>query len=248
MNPPSRASRNVSGTNDSSRRLLAGLPMLAGMPDGEMGRLARFATELRVARGTVIFREGDACGGLHAVVEGQIKLALHNARGGEKVIELLGPGASFGETALFLGELHRMSAEAIADSVLVQVGRDAVLEEIQRNAAFAGRMLQAVCRRLAQRTSDLESVTLLTGAQRVIAYLLSDLPEPVNGAPVTVRLPAKKCLIASRLNLTQEHFSRILHDIQAAGLIEIGGREIRIADVGRLRAHPAGPAPARRAA
>jgi CRP-like cAMP-binding protein len=61
----------------------------------------------------------------------------------------------------------------------------------------------------------------------------------VNGAPVAIRLPAKKSIIASRLNLTQEHFSRILHEIQAAGLVEIRGREIRLLDVGRLRTYPA---------
>jgi CRP-like cAMP-binding protein len=43
---------------------------------------------------------------------------------------------------------------------------------------------------------------------------------------------------ASRLNLTQEHFSRILREIQAAGLIEVVGREIRIIDAGRLHAYP----------
>ncbi len=224
---------------NSHERFLAGLPLFAGMGEADVRRLARSATEVRVPRDTVIFRQGEGCGGLLFVVEGQIKLTLQNARGDEKVIDLMGPGSSFGETALFLGEPHCEVAEAIADSVLVQLGRDAVLEEIRRNAGFSGRALEAVCRRLAQRTRDLESVTLHSGSQRVTAYLLSQLPDTVNGTPFTIRLPAKKSLIASRLNLTQEHFSRILHEIQAAGLIEIGGRDIRIIDTARLRAYPA---------
>lgn len=217
---------------------LARLPLFAGMGDADVRRLARFATEVRVPRDTVIFRQGEGCGGLHFVVEGQIKLTLQNARGDEKVIDLLGPGSSFGETALFLGEPHREVAEAIADSVLVHLGRDTVLEETRRNAGFSGRALEAVCRRLVQRTCDLESFTLHSGSQRVTAYLLSQLPDTVNGTPFTIRLPTKKSIIASRLNLTQEHFSRILHEIQAAGLVEIRGREIRIVDAGRLRAYP----------
>lgn len=225
-------------SRNSNERFLAGLPLFAGMGDADLRRLACFATEIRVPRATVIFRQGENCGGLYLVVEGQIKLTLQNARGDEKVVDLVGPGSSFGEIALFLGEPHRMAAETIADSVLVHLGRDAVLEEIQRNAGFSARVLQAVCRRLVQRTHDLESFTLHSGTQRVTAFLLSRLPDGVNGTPVSILLPAKKGVIASRLNLTQEHFSRILHEMQAAGLIEVKGREIRINDATRLHAYP----------
>jgi CRP-like cAMP-binding protein len=43
-------------------------------------------------------------------------------------------------------------------------------------------------------------------------------------------------VIASRLNMTPEHFSRILHDLSSAGLIEVNGRAVRIPDLERLRA------------
>jgi CRP-like cAMP-binding protein len=69
--------------------------------------------------------------------------------------------------------------------------------------------------------------------------LLNRLPSsPINGHAV-VTLPAKKGVIASQLNLTHEHFSRLLHEIEAAGLIQVNGRDILIPDIGRLRAYPA---------
>jgi CRP-like cAMP-binding protein len=80
---------------------------------------------------------------------------------------------------------------------------------------------------------------LLSGTQRVAGFLLSQLPP--NGAAVTqatVTLPAQKSIIASRLNLTHEHFSRILRDIQSAGLIEVRGRQITFIDVAHLRSYP----------
>jgi CRP-like cAMP-binding protein len=52
---------------------------------------------------------------------------------------------------------------------------------------------------------------------------------------VSVNLSAGKSVIASRLNMTPEHFSRILHDLAAAGTIEVEGRTIRIPSVERLR-------------
>jgi CRP-like cAMP-binding protein len=37
--------------------------------------------------------------------------------------------------------------------------------------------------------------------------------------------------------MTPEHFSRVLHKLEAAGLIEVQGRVVRLLDLGRLRAY-----------
>jgi CRP-like cAMP-binding protein len=42
--------------------------------------------------------------------------------------------------------------------------------------------------------------------------------------------------VASRLNLTPQHFSRILHELSEAGLVSVDGRTIHITDVAKLRA------------
>ena len=110
--------------------------------------------------------------------------------------------------------------------------------EIERSPLFARRIIADLSRRLDHFLSDLESVTLRSGTERVVGYLLTNVEVcPRDGAAVT--LPAAKGVIASRLSLTQEHFSRILHELAAAGLIGIDGRDIRIPDLERLRARAA---------
>jgi hypothetical protein len=49
-----------------------------------------------------------------------------------------------------------------------------------------------------------------------------------------VSLPVSKATIASRLSLTPEYFSRVLHELEGVGLIQIDKRDIRIPDPGRL--------------
>lgn len=221
-----------------STRFLASLPLLADLGDDAISRLAGKTSEITLPENAVVFRQGDAPAGLYFVVFGQVKLSLHTERGDDKVFELIGPGRSFGAVPVFLGEPHTLTAETIAESRLAQVARNALLAELDRNPQFSSRMLQEVCRRLHQRTRDFEDCMLLNGARRVANFLLSQLPHGVNGGSAAVTLPAKKGIIASRLNLTHEHFSRVLHDIQAAGLIEVRGREIRMIDVDRLRTYP----------
>ncbi|MET0917261.1 MAG: helix-turn-helix domain-containing protein, partial [Burkholderiales bacterium] len=56
------------------------------------------------------------------------------------------------------------------------------------------------------------------------------------GSSVTVTLGVSKGILASRLNLTPEHFSRILHDLSVTSLISVDGRQVRIPDIEKLRA------------
>jgi len=213
------------------------LPLLKDLGHEAIPRLASKAVDVTLPAETVIFRQGDMPVALYFVARGQAKLSLHTERGDDKVFELIGTGASFGAVPLFLNVPHSLTAETIGETTLVQIAKSAVLAELERNPHFSYRMLREVCQRLQQRTRDFEDCMLLNGARRVANFLLSQLPHGVNGGSVAVTLPAKKGIIASRLNLTHEHFSRILHEIQAAGLIEVRGREIRMIDVGRLRTY-----------
>lgn len=49
-------------------------------------------------------------------------------------------------------------------------------------------------------------------------------------------MPASKNVIASRLNLTPESFSRILHHLVGEGLIRVSGRDVEMLDLDRLKA------------
>jgi CRP-like cAMP-binding protein len=84
--------------------------------------------------------------------------------------------------------------------------------------------------------TDVESYSLHSGRQRIIGYLLRENMES-DEKSLSVTLPTNKGVIASRLNLTKEHFSRILHELSETGLIVVDGRKIGIPDVEKLRCH-----------
>jgi CRP-like cAMP-binding protein len=50
-----------------------------------------------------------------------------------------------------------------------------------------------------------------------------------------VTLPASKRAVASQLNLSAEHLSRILRELTRERLVEVRGRKLGIPDAGRLR-------------
>src|SRR3972149_8660277 len=127
---------------------------------------------------------------------------------------------------------------ALADSLLLHGGRGVWLEECRREPRFARKMIAGLSRRLHGLVSDLESYSLHSGTQRVIGYLLRAEPDSDTAGNVAqLKLPTSKGIIASRLNLTPEHFSRVLHELSAAGLITVGGRTVTILDLERVRTY-----------
>ncbi len=185
--------------------------------------------------GSILFRKGDSCAGFHVVVYGQVKLAFGASDGSEKVVEILGPGQSFGEAVMFLDKPNVVFAETLTDSLLLHVGKAVILQELEHSPDFARRMLAGLAHRLHRIVGDLEGYSLKSGTQRVIGYLLRDVAGGQTGRTAELMLPATKSVIASRLSITREHFSRILHELSDAGLIKVSGRNIRFLDLERLR-------------
>ncbi|MBI1889440.1 MAG: Crp/Fnr family transcriptional regulator [Burkholderiales bacterium] len=211
---------------------LSKLPLFNEMGEAELDRIAAGATEVRAMRGDTLFRRGDPCVGFHTVVYGQIKLAFTSPQGDEKVVELIGPGHSFGEALMFMEKPYIVTAQALADSLLLHVSKTVVFDEIERDPKFARKMLAGMSRRLHGLMSDVEAYSLRSGTERVIGYLLKD---EAQGDGATVTLQANKAVIASRLNLTPEHFSRVLQVLSSRNLISVSGKEITILDVEKLR-------------
>jgi len=217
-------------------RFLAVLPLFSDLSPAELSRVAEGCQVRRLTRGETIFRYGEPCEEFHVVVMGQVKLFAISPAGQEKVIELVGPGNSFAEALMFTGKPYILNAQALVTTLLLTVSKHSMLVEIERDPRFSLRMLAGISRRLHGLVHDIESGALHSGMQRVIGYLLREhqVEDCSTGEIYTVSLPVSKATIASRLSLTPEYFSKVLHELEAEKLIEIDKRDIRITDVPRL--------------
>jgi len=215
-------------------RYLSVQPLFTDLSPPELERLAQGCVLRRLSRGDTVFRVGEPCEEFHICVTGQVKLYAVSPAGAEKVIDLIAPGQSFAEALMFTGRPYIISAQALTDTLLLTVKKHAVEGEIALDPRFALRMLAGISRRLHGLVHDVEAYALHSGVQRVIGYLLRDVDAENGDAPVTVSLPVSKATIASRLSLTPEYFSRVLHELEAAGLVRIDKRDIHILDAQAL--------------
>lgn len=216
--------------------LLGRLPLFSALSPEQLVPLAAAARERRLARGEMLFQKGDPSKGFFIVVSGQIKLAFPSPDGNEKVVEIINPQQSFGEAVMFMNRPFPVFAEALVDTTLLHLGREAIFNILDTDTSFARHMLAGLSMRLHSLLADVESYSLRSSTQRVIGYLLQHGPDDEHEPNLEITLPTAKQVIASRLNLTPETLSRVLHDLGEAGLIKVHGRQIKINDAGRLRA------------
>ena len=213
---------------------LRGVPALQALPQAVMTRLATGAIRLDLIRGESLFGAEAHCAGLYVVASGRIMLSVGSAEAGHKVIRLAEAGDILGLSATLLGLDTFASAEALVDSTVVLLTRETLLDRAARDVSLALALANIGARQSRNLAIDLESVSLQSGRERIVNYLLANAATGPAG-PLTVLLSAKKSIIASRLSVTPEYFSRTLHELISAGAIAVNGRQIVILDAVCLR-------------
>jgi CRP/FNR family transcriptional regulator, dissimilatory nitrate respiration regulator len=209
------------------------LPLFEGLGDEALARLAAATTRRELRRGEILFREGEPSTGLYALVYGGIKLACGTG-GSQRVIDIVAPGRSFGEPVMFMEKPWIVTASALADSLALHVAREAIFGELERNPRFARRVIGTLAERAEGLVRQLETRAAGPAAQRVASWLLKQ-PAARSGGEASITLPGAKSALASQLNLSAEHFSRVLRELSGRGLIEVHGRHVRVPDVQRLK-------------
>ena len=229
------------------REVLAGLALFSQLDPEHLDLVHAGTRQRRLARGEVLFHAGDPCTAFFCVASGQVKLTLSAPDGGEKVLEIISAGETFGEAVMFAGRPYPVSAIALLGTELLTIPATVVLDLVAGDPIFARRMLAGMSVRLHTMINDVEAISLRTGTQRVVGLLLAlagdrSADRAGGPVPVTVTLGAGKAVLASRLNLTPETFSRSLRELSAAGLIAVRGRQIVLLDrAGLAAAAGAGP-------
>jgi CRP-like cAMP-binding protein len=214
--------------------VVGGTALLRGASPVQISAIARHCWTIQARRSDLIAPRGVRPPGVFALAFGTVKLALRHADE-ERVVRLVQAGQTFGEATVLLGRGAGYEARAVTECKLVVIPSTVLLSLIDRDPRTARQVLHTLAQRYFDLVAELESVTMRRGAQRLASYLAS-LTEPSirnarqNGA-CTVRLPASKTLIASRLDMKKETLSRLLRSLADRGLIEVTQRDITILDL-----------------
>ncbi|KPK56724.1 MAG: hypothetical protein AMS22_00245 [Thiotrichales bacterium SG8_50] len=182
-----------------------------------------------------LFEQGAPARHFYYVRRGLIKLYRLSPEGEEKIIELVGPSESFAEALMFAeGEaVYPVSAQALEVTELVALNSRHYRDVLRGSVDTCFRVMGKLSRRLRALIEEIDRLSLHNATYRLVTYLLQQLPPGVPTAP-NVQLTTAKTVIASRLSIKPETFSRILARLTQRGLIEVHDTNIVLRDIAAL--------------
>lgn len=180
-------------STDTVQESLLRLPLFRNLSPEELELLLPGVREYKVSAHEMLFQKGDNLRGIHVVTAGQVKLFIPTTQGTEKVITTVNPGDVFGEAVVFLERPVPVSAEATQDSVVLIIGKEALLAVLDQSPLFARKMLASLSMRLHEMMSDMEACTLMGSVQRVACYLSHQIPEIILRTMKSSSIPANRC-------------------------------------------------------
>lgn len=213
--------------------LFAKTPLFSLCDDATRARLTRTAAPEHAPKGRTLFLTGDDARAYYLICSGWVKLYRETLDGDEAIIDILPAGHLFGESALFENDCHACSAAVIEDATILRLPLADLRQELAGNNALALAMLKAMNRYRHDQSMELEHRTLQNAPQRIGCFLLRLVNQRASG-PILLHLPYDKTLLASRLGMQPETFSRALTKLRDETGIEIKGSAIRIESVGQL--------------
>jgi CRP-like cAMP-binding protein len=122
--------------------------------------------DLRVPKGSLIFRQGEAGDQMFLIGNGRVRLFLES-EGHQKEVGVLGPGDFFGELSLMRDAPRTATAEAIEDTTLLPISRDVFAMLVQDDIDTVFRMMRNLGERLARTNIPIQTLLIHLGRIRI---------------------------------------------------------------------------------
>jgi CRP-like cAMP-binding protein len=211
------------------------LPLLSELDEQQIGRMRDTRRTFSFAAGETLFHMGDQCGNFYYLDSGTVKLFRISPSGQEKIVEIIRPGQTFAEAVMFFAQpLYPVNAEALEDTMLTAFDSATFMSMLRESTDTCIRLLGTLSMRLHHRLNEIDALSLQNSMLRVVNYLLRRLEDSASSEGA-VELEASKKVIAARLSIQPETFSRVLHALTESGAIAVDGRTIRITSEQTLR-------------
>ncbi len=166
------------------------------------------------------------------MLSGRIKLFRVSAEGQEKIIEIVPQGGVFAEALMFMDQpSYPVSATALADTVVVGIDARDFKAMLWDSVDTCLLLLGDMSFRLRKLVHEIDTLTLHSGTCRVASYLLQHMPEDRE----CFELEIAKSVIAARLSVKPETFSRIIKNLREQGILSIDGTRITVHDRAALK-------------
>ncbi|MGF1470260.1 MAG: Crp/Fnr family transcriptional regulator [Rubrobacteraceae bacterium] len=186
------------------------------------------AVERRFGPKDIIFTPGDPDDQLYFLLSGTVRLYKIYGDYKEATTALLKEGGVFGKLSLVEGRWQDVFAEAVTESRVASIQKNAIERVIKSRPDFALKLFSSFSERLRQSDEVIESLLHREVSTR-LATLLINLADRFGsgngiGTMLGVRLTHQD--LANMIASTREAVSKVMSEFQRDGYIEIRSRKV----------------------
>jgi CRP/FNR family transcriptional regulator len=217
---------------------IRGRALFQPLSQGEVELVAHFRSEDRVVHGaTDLYRQGEPCSELYTLFDGWAFLYKLLEDGRRQILKFCLPGDFLGfQPDLETPRVH--SAHAVTDVALCVFPRPNLLHMFGEHPKLGISLTWITAHDQALSYEHLTNVGRRSAKER-LAYLLLELfyrarevtePDSEGG----IFFPLTQEHLADALGLTPIHVNRTLRELRGEGVVELGGRRLKVPDPGAL--------------
>jgi CRP/FNR family cyclic AMP-dependent transcriptional regulator len=204
----------------------AGATVLGVLDESDRKYLAERSRSRRIAKGQILFSEGDASDSVLVLVSGHMKVLTYSRDGSEFIVNAVMPGETMGEVGVLSGCPRSATIQATEASVVLSLPGSVIIDLISERPVLAVALLQRLSHMVRRMTGVATDLVFLDLKQRVAKYLL----ERDSGGQGPARPNVTQSQLAANIGASRQRVNACLREFHKQGWISMESRGLRVLD------------------
>ena len=225
---------SITDSSDDLLKFLSQTKLLANLSDEFLRDFQHIIKMKSYSKGESIYTEERSAEYCYIIKSGWVKLYHETLDGKEAIVDVLTIGHLLGQNSIFHSNKHISNAQVIKDTELLLIPISKLIEQMHLNSELTLNMLKLTIERSNRQTLEIEHLSLQTAAQRIGCFMLKLCQNNNYDARIELDLPYDKTLVALRLGMSGETFSRSLNILRNEAGVTVSGSCFIINSVSKL--------------
>lgn len=209
-------------------------PLLADLPQEDVRALLSISRRRTFRRGEVVFHRDDPADSLQLIVRGRFGARVMTPLGEEVLLDVMGPGRSFGELAVLEpGSRRSATVSALEDGETRSVFRDDFLRLEREHPEVKDVLLRLLADQLRRASDRLVEAHYVDADTRVRRRLL-ELADAYRTGERAAVVPLTQEDVAAMAGTSRATVNRVLRDEQRRGAVALARGRVSVLDRGAL--------------
>jgi CRP/FNR family transcriptional regulator, cyclic AMP receptor protein len=213
---------------------LSSVELFEGISEEEMHEMVSGVIDREYDQKSFLYTPHDRIENVFILKEGEVTL-YQSVDGKKIVLDVLKPGAVFGNIGFDPDSNEKHFAENTQDSYICALPHDYFLQILKKRPDVALRAMKILNKRLSQYEAQIRSLSALQARDRLLATIrLLNQKEDESILPMILRRPTKITheKLGHMTGLTRETVTKELKNLQHEGLVNVDKKHIRLSQDG----------------